>query len=692
MAERTGPRNNNAYPDTSSESEDGVRSTSRANENNNTKNSGVSKGKLKKHHEETPATPLTKLNKDDLIDVLNASEASEEEPPGLTDNQFLKKCRDYGFNSEEADQLLNDIKGFIESNIDLHADHIENIEKKKDQLKTAKNLPGRANYSSTVATTAKAGAAAYLTSFLCGKIAANFTVLATGSPHGAWAFLIAGLLNPLISEPLANAIRNNGAAYESTDGIAFVNYRTATFRLEKATADGNQKRIDKWTKVCADIVDSVIEREQNGDIACFFSGVKDIRRDKFGYPINKKDERINKKAIEDSVMAGTWKRAFLTDELPFFIFSGCYILSGAVLPYVKVAYSPLAATLIDLSISGSLGTFAGAATGMTQNFLRKKIQGGKLVVGMSSQIKGAHLALASAQREAWGDRRTMHEKTIRAIEAKLEALNVEKEGSIGKAVIEFEELTAYKNQAEQEYKKADKNWRKYQREHERYSSKLKRITNNFSGYVAAYSGEKSLESKPMEGRRALNRTIAKAISVPISLCASCLYNSLVVGPSLASLTNSSVTWTDPDYNNYANTTLPAGPVVASAMAGFPLIIEFVARTIVFQGVFEKIITWMEPAGEVEDSDDDDSYVVSSVSDSDDEFSSDSSSAADNQDHISINIPKKETQSNQNQNPAGSDSENDEGYSTAGDDNEDDFSKSESDKDNVEPENKSSEYV
>ena len=741
MGDSIGSVNRKKHPSSSSESENEFRSEKRADKKNNKKNSGVRKEKLTGTRHKTPNTPLTKLNRDSVADYLDASESSDDEPIGMTKDQFLAKCKEFGFSDGESEKLIKNVEGFVNSNVNLNKYDEANITRKKTQIKTAKDSPDNADYSKTVRTTAAAGASAYLTSFFLGKLAANFAVFGSGSPHGVWAFLIAGLANPLLSEPLANAIRNGGAAYASPDGSAYTDYRTATFRLEKAKSFGDQAGMDKWTKVCADIVDSVIKREQAGDVRCLCSNVKSIKRDKQGYPLDRKNNRINKKSVEDSVIVRARARAFLTDEMPFFIFSFCYTISGGALPFLKVGCSPLTATLIDLGISASLGTLAGASTAMTQNFLRKNIQGGKLTVGMSSHIKGAHLALASAQRDAWHHKRIQHSQVIKLIDAQSVSLS-----SMGTRNNKDSEdamtLSLRKQKAEQELKKANKNWRKYQREHERYSSQFKRIVNNFIGFVASYSGEKSLEEKPMEGIRARNRTIAKSIAVPMSLCASCIYNAWAISAALgvgAPLLNHSSSiplapampsmeggfmqtlgFGNYTYNSPA-LSVSTGWIAASMLAGFPLILGFVMRAQLLQGVVEKILTKMERAKDVEDENDSSTVSFASDSESEDDssfFSADTfedqdyesinipknandsedespylaEGAPDDQDHVAIAIPKMNRKSDQNKTPSGGKSDEDEGYSTAGDNEESAVTKSESDEDDVESENESSEVV
>ena len=655
MGDRSVSRSRNSSPSSSSESEseDGVRSKKNTDKKNNETNSNVRNKKMNGNRNKTPNTPLTKLDRRTMSDSLDASESSEEEPIGMTKDQFWAKCKELGFSDDECEELIKSVEEFIQSNVNLDAYDEDNIVQKKKQLETAKQMPHDTSYSRTVRTTTLAGTVAYLTSFCFGKLASSLTIAGTGSPYGSWAFLIAGILNPLLSEPLVNAIRNGGAAYASPDGIAYTDYRTASNRLEKAKYFEDQIGIKKWKKECARIVDEVIKREQTGRVR-FSSGVSTINRDMDDNPIDDKKNIIYRKTTEDSVIFRARIRAFLSDEMPFFLFAFHYTISGAAAPFAKAAFSPLVATAIDIGISVPLGMSAGATTGMLQNFLRRKIQGAKIVEGMPSQVKEAHLALASANFSAWDARRFKHFQTKALIDEQLESLNKKNAANTGDVTKDIEALNTCKEKAEQEWKNADKKCNKYRRQHDRYSSQLKRVGANFLGLVSAYSGEKSPESKPMEGRRAINRTIAKVISYPLSLSVSCIYNSMVIPATLAAgaaiLSNSSSIshapampgmggdfMPAPAHINYTDTASPisGGYLTANIMAGFPLIIGFILRTQLLQGIVERCLTKMEWGKDIpkeDNADEDDSDIVGSSDesgdeDSDEEFQSSHPSSA-----------------------------------------------------------------
>lgn len=681
-------------PTSSSESETSIKISKGDSYKTPGKNSKTGKKKLRNNHTGSHPTPLTKLDRHKIQDALDAQESSEEAPVvGLTKDQFLAKCKEFGFSDEEYEQIIDDVENFIANNIELDEADKANIAAKKTQLEKVKKLPQDASIYRQIKTTAAAGTAAYLTSFLLGKIASNLTVYATGTPYGVFAFAGAGVLNALITEPVANAIRNAGAAYGSPDGVAYTDYRTASYRLKKAKKYEDQDGIRKWTKICAGIVDSVIAREQTGNVR-LCSGVDTIKRDDNGNAVDKNGQVIYLKKTEESVMARAKLRAFLTDDLPFYFFTLNYTVSGSVAPLLKASFSPLAFVWIDIGISASLGMLSGAQTAMTQNFLRKEIQGAKLIVSMPTEVKGAQLALVSASMEAWQAKLTKFKQIKVLIDAQLEALHKqEKAGEDVRDVLEV--WNTRKDNAIKNYKKAKREWKKARSLHGRHSSQLSRVGGHILSSMSAYSGEKTDDSKPMEGRRALNRTIAKLIAYPMSLCVSCLYNSLVI-PAVISATTShnnnpsgfSMAPAMPDMaGSFAPASADIGqmktpsPVsgyvmAASTLAGLPLIFGFMLRIQWGQGIFERCITAMEREKDDKsaNSDDDDSSSVGSPStdDSGDEndasssTSSASSSSYLDSDAGNTTASKKTSRTDKRTTPSGGETSDDEGYSTASD--------------------------
>ena len=659
------------------------------------KNSKADKKKLRNNHAGSHQTPLTKLERSKIKDALDVQESSEGMPVvGLSKDEFLAKCKQFGFSEEECNEIIRSVEKFIDDNIKIDDADKANIAAKNTQLKKAESLPKDESSWRQFKTTAAAGTAAYLTSFFLGKIASNLTVYATGTPYGVFAFAGAGILNALITEPVANAIRNAGAAYGSPDGAAYTDYRTASYRLEKAKKYEDQEGVRKWRIVCAGIVDGVIAREQKGNVR-FSSRVEPIKRDDNGFAVDQDGQIIYLKKTEEFVIARAKLRAFLTDDLPFYFFALNYSISGAFAPSLKASFSPLAFAGIDVGFNAPLGMLSGAQTAVTQNFLRNKIQGAKINSPQSIEVKGAQLALVSAEMEAWSAKLTKFRQTIAVIDAQLEELHKQKKAGADVSEV-LNKWNANKDKALNNYKFAKKKWKRARHLHGRHSSQLSRVGNNVLSSMSAYSGERTDDSKPMEGRRALNRTIAKLIAYPLSLCVSCLYNSLVI-PAVISATiphhnNSSGNSMAPAMPDMAGNFTPASVdigqintpspvsayvIAASALAGVPLIFGFMLRIQWGQGIFERCITAMESEKDEKPakSDDDDSSSVGEsssdeIGDVDDESSSSNSSSSSSSyldsDSENTTASKKTSRTDKRANPSGGETSDEEGYSTASD--------------------------
>jgi hypothetical protein len=574
------------------------------------KNSGNKKVGYKKNEKsrkKSAAEIVTVMPSQLAMDDSLSSPAKSKPLRGLTENEFRAKCKEAGLSDKESEETIRDVIAFVKKICEPDDAERKSLEKNSDDLAAAKNLPYDISIGRQIKTVASAGVAAYLTSFFFGKLAANFTVFATGSPHGVWIFPVAGLLNVLITEPVANGIRTNGAAYGSPDGVAYTDYRTGQARLELAKKHNDVKKINKWTLFCSKIIDGLIDREQKAGL-WINSGVHKPKRDSNGNPVTQDGNPLDFHTEEADVIAKAKWRAFISDELPFFWFSANYTVSGGMVPILKARFAPLEFAAIDLGISAGLGMLSGAQTALSQNVLRKNVQGANLNDGMSKEVKAAHLELARNSMRIWREKIQKIDQVIVAINAKRSAL-IAKAGK-GQDVSDLVE-NCNKNLKEIKKKREETKEKLMmaRRLHRRYSSQFLRVGHAIGQSMNAYAGEKSDDAKPMEGRRAINRNIAKVISYPLSLCAVCIYNSVVIPAVLGAVKHASASavsvlnaTSDPAFMN-GTSVEPVGPaspvnltaaIALGAAAGLPLIMGFVMRTQALSGFFEALITDHEP--------------------------------------------------------------------------------------------------
>lgn len=323
------------------------------------------------------------LSNDELLNMLSK------------DQHFIQSCKEKNISKSDIHLLKDDFNQYIKKYTRYTQSEIDRIDEKKSLVIDAKAMPKDNGCLAQLKTTGLAGASAYWTSFMLGKLATNIVSTSTGSAHGVWpSLLIAGLLNPLVSEPVANAIRLQGAHHASPDGKAYMDFHSALQELHLAEENNQVGRINECHAFIIKIINECIEREKLMD--CLQSGVDEIKNE----DINNLE---NKYGNIQKVIRSAQLRAFITDELPFFWYTFLYTFTGAASPFIKQSFSPWIAAGIDFAVHASAGTIAGGLTGISQNYLRNLIQKSALQ-NLSADIKGAQLALAAAQRDPWNEK------------------------------------------------------------------------------------------------------------------------------------------------------------------------------------------------------------------------------------------------------------------------------------------------
>jgi len=591
----------------------------------------------------TPIPPLLQadLNDADIARQLRASPHSQKKWPafGMSKADFISRAHELHLSPEEARALAADVQSFVQNLLDRpetdHERHAEQV------LRNAEKLPISASCGKIIATNALAGTAGFLTSFLLGKCAANLLALGVGA-QGAWIFPIAGLLNVLLSEPVVGAIRMQGAFHPSNDGTAYTDYNTACARLQKAQTLDDKRGMQHWTREIAKIVDEIIAREEAKPRMWFRSKVEKPPRDADGFALNqdgKHDADFAKKT--EKVIVGARKRSFVTDELPFNFYTVNYFLSGALAPYFRALFSAGDASGIDLALSAGLGMLSGAQTAIAQDYLRKAIQQVPLR-GLADNIKHAKAAVVGARHYAWVDPMVRATACVNVLQERLTSLeaaaddgHIVRKGTIEKARADLATAKDVRRTIVREHRLA-------KRHHEAHSAGRHRFLTQAGELINAYLGEKSDPPRPMQGRRAMNRVIAKTIATPLALTLTPLYTSVIVPAILAAMSaanaiaamssNSTGTnFTEPtNMTNFeTNSTAmsdPAGPdftLIAakmglSAMFSIPLIVGYMSRNLVVAPIIERRITDLETqyAVAMPDDDSDSELVLSGGYDSD----------------------------------------------------------------------------
>ena len=239
------------------------------------------------------------LTNDELLKILSK------------DQNFIQSCKDKNISKSDIHLLKDDFNQYIKKYTSYTQSEIDRIDEKKSLVIDAKAMPKDNGCLAQLKTTGLAGTSAYCTSFMLGKLATNIVTTATGSSHGVWpSLLIAGLLNPLVSEPLANAIRLQGAHHTSPDGKAYMDFQSALQELRIAEKNKQNERINECHAFIFKIINECIEREKL--MGCLQSDVDEIKNEDI-------NDLENKYGNIQKVIRSAQRRAFITDELPFFL-------------------------------------------------------------------------------------------------------------------------------------------------------------------------------------------------------------------------------------------------------------------------------------------------------------------------------------------------------------------------------------
>jgi hypothetical protein len=521
------------------------------------------------------------LSNDELFNMLS------------NDKNFIQNCDRYNISESDQALLKNNFNQYLKKYTELRESELKYINENIDDLKAAMAIPPDNSHLAQWKTTGLAGASAYWTSFMLGKLATNFISTSTDTPHGVWpSLLIAGLLNPLVSEPLANAIRSQGAHHASPDGKAYMDFHSVLQELRIAEKNNQFERINACHAFITKIIDECIEREKL--MSYLKSGVNEIKNEDI-------NDLENTCGNIQQVIRSAQLRAFITDELPFFWYTFSYIFTGAASPVIKNTFPPYIAATVDFFAHASAGTFSGAATGISQNYLRKWIQKSTLQ-NLSAEIKQAQLALASAQRNPWGNKKLNLKKLLVVLE--IEKNNLQRQPGQKSEEDKLEKINELIKDLEIKYKDAEKNWEQGRTLHGIHESRLRRIQTAVIASGKAYMGEVSNTENPglLEGVPAQASMCAKLIAVPLSLVANCSYIALAI-PALLSSGHTNATnvqgmnLTALDGNGLSQSSslleptagINLGAIGAYASVGIPLIMGFIARYQFFHPLLQSLI-------------------------------------------------------------------------------------------------------
>lgn len=597
------------------------------------------------------------LSTAEIAEKLQATPQSTTQwmPIGLSEGEFIKRAHELGLSQDEARVLASDVRTFVHSLISNAP--AEGVRHAEQVLRDAEKLPAFTSMKKLVATNVVAGAAGYLTSFFLGKLFANLLGMGVGS-QGAWIFPIAGLLNVLVSEPVGGAIRMQGSFHPSVDGAAYTDYNTACARLAKAQTLQDPRGIQRWSKEIARIVDGVIAREQANPEMMFRSGVKKPQRDEEGFALDHHGERDAHFAKEaEKVITGARRRSLVTDELPFNFYTVNYFFSGALAPYFRTLYSPDVASAIDILVSAGLGMISGAQTALLQDYLRNKIQKAPLR-SLTENVKYAKVAVAAAKRDALVDSmnkaracETVLAERLASLQSAADDGDVLGRGGIKKTEADLELAKDVRRKIVREHHKAKKH-------HEAHTAGRHRFGTEVGTLVNAYLGEKSAPPRPLQGRRAINRVIAKTIATPLALAFTPLYTAVVV-PAITQTVSSLIdvstgnlngthvngtapgnmtdfmfnTTAVPDGQGGTDDTLETVKMVLSAGFSLPLILGYMSRNQYIALAIERGITYLETV----------CTGKTSGSDIEDETSASTSQADDSDHSVVIDKPESTTE-------------------------------------------------
>lgn len=509
------------------------------------------------------------LSNDELLNILSK------------DQHFIQNCARYNITESDQALLKNNFHQYLKKYTELTEAELDHIAKKTQLIVDAKNKPKDDSHFAQIKTTGLAGASAYWTSFMVGKLAINIVTTSIGSAHGVWpSLLIAGLLNPLVSEPIANAIRLQGAHHASPDGKAYMDFHSALQELHLAEENNQVGRINECHAFIIKIINECIEREKLMD--CLQSGVDEIKNDDI-------NDLENKYGNIQKVIRSAQLRAFITDELPFLWYTFLYTFTGAASPFIKQSFSPWIAAGIDFAVHASAGTIAGSLTGISQNYLRKLIQKSALQ-NFSADIKGAQLALAAAQRDPWNEKLINLKKLLNVL--KIEKDNLQSTSEQDGEDVKLEALNQLIKDLNKETKHVETKWKQARSVHSQHESRLKRIQTAVLDSGKSYMGEVSNIDNPglLEGAPAQASMCAKLIAVPLSLSLSCFHMALVIPALLNSGHTNATNVQGMNFTEFGDigieqpaslfeptATISPGANAAYALAGVPLILGFITR-------------------------------------------------------------------------------------------------------------------
>ncbi len=509
------------------------------------------------------------------------------------DQHFIQNCKDKNISDDDQKLLKNNFDQYLKQYTELTEAELDHIAKKRQLIVDAKNNPKDDSHFAQIKTTGLAGASAYWTSFMLGKLATNIVTTTTGSSHGVWpSLLIAGLLNPLFSEPVANAIRLQGAHHASPDGKAYMDFNLALKELRLAEENNQTERINECREFIFKIIDECIGREKL--MGCLLSGVSEIR-------IEDINDLENKYGNIQQVIRSAQLRAFITDELPFFWYTLSYIAPGFFSPIIKQSFSPWVAAGIDFAMHASAGTIAGGLTGISQNYLRKLIQKSSLQ-NFNIDMKGAQLALAAAQRDPWSEKQINLNKLLAVLE--IEKDNLQTQSEHDSEDDRLEALNALIKELKIKSKEAEKKWKQARAVHSQHESRFNRIKNAVLDSGKSYMGEVVNKDKPnlLEGVPAQASMCAKLIAVPLSLVANCAYISSIIPAILSSGHTNSTNVETMNFTrlgaiglNHSGSLfeptagINPGANTAYACVGLPLIAGFVLRYQLFHPLLQSLI-------------------------------------------------------------------------------------------------------
>ena len=521
------------------------------------------------------------LTNDELLKILSK------------DQNFIQSCKDKNISKSDIHLLKDDFNQYIKKYTSYTQSEIDRIDEKKSLVIDAKAMPKDNGCLAQLKTTGLAGASAYWTSFMLGKLATNIVSTSTGSAHGVWpSLLIAGLLNPLVSEPIANAIRLQSAHHASPDGKAYMDFHSALQELHLAEKNKHNERINECHAFIFKIINECIEREKL--MGCLQSGVDEIKNEDI-------NDLENKYGNIQKVIRSAQRRAFITDELPFFWYTFLYTFTGAASPFIRQSFSPWIAAGIDFAVHASAGTIAGGLTGISQNYLRNLIQKSALQ-NLSADIKGAQLALAAAQRDPWNEKLINLKKLLSVL--KIEKDNLQSASEQDSEDDKLEALNQLIKDLNKETKHVEIKWKQARSVHSQHESRLKRIQTAVLDSGKSYMGEVVNKDKPnlLEGVPAQASMCAKLIAVPFSLVANCAYISSIIPAILSSGHTNSTNVETMNFTglgaiglNHSGSLfeptegINPGANTAYASVGLPLIAGFVLRYQLFHPLLQSLI-------------------------------------------------------------------------------------------------------